>query len=153
MHSHSAWQPQLERLDATVMTCGLMMKQRDSSEAIMSASCLRVVSSAPSALQEVPFAASRPGGCLPSLADYPFKPPTLTFATKLYHPNVSAAGGIRLDILKGWSPALTISKVLLSVCSLLCVPNPGAFTLPLGNSRHADDLACQPEPAQLSTTR
>ena len=24
-----------------------------------------------------------------------------------------------------WSPALTISKVLLSICSLLCDPNPG----------------------------
>ncbi|GJD09268.1 Ubiquitin-conjugating enzyme E2 E3 [Galdieria sulphuraria] len=40
--------------------------------------------------------------------DYPFKPPKVVF-----------------HILKdNWSPALTVSKVLLSVCSLLTDPNP-----------------------------
>lgn len=54
---------------------------------------------------------------------YPLCPPIVKFLTKVFHPNVSRHGDVGIDSLQhNWSLALTISKVLISVQSLLTDP-------------------------------
>jgi len=60
--------------------------------------------------------------------DYPFKPPTLNFQTKIYHPNVSNddKGSMCLGMLRSdtWKPPNRISAVLKLARDLLIAPQP-----------------------------
>eukprot|EP01069_Polyplicarium_translucidae_P004254 Polyplicarium_translucidae@DN2535_c0_g1_i2.p1 len=59
--------------------------------------------------------------------DYPNKPPTVRFVTRVFHPNVYMDGSICLDILQHrWSPIYDISAILTSIQSLLTDPNPNS---------------------------
>jgi ubiquitin-protein ligase len=51
------------------------------------------------------------------------RPPVVRFITRIFHPNISRHGDVGLDsIHHNWSLALTISKVLISIQSLLTDP-------------------------------
>lgn len=64
-------------------------------------------------------------------------PPIVRFLTKIVHPNVSRHGDVGIDIIQhNWSLALTISKLLLSVQSLLTDP----FTEVYCRALHANQL-------------
>ncbi|KAM7042361.1 ubiquitin-conjugating enzyme E2 B isoform 1-T1 [Acridotheres tristis] len=48
--------------------------------------------------------------------EYPNKPPTVRFLSKMFHPNVYADGSICLDILQNrWSPTYDVSSILTSI--------------------------------------
>ncbi|CAN6558849.1 unnamed protein product [Malus baccata var. baccata] len=58
-------------------------------------------------------------------SDYPFKPPKVVFTTRIYHCNVDSNGNLSMEMLKdSWSPALTITKLLLAIRSIFTRPDP-----------------------------
>ncbi|XLT36409.1 hypothetical protein HN873_067701, partial [Arachis hypogaea] len=55
----------------------------------------------------------------------------LSIQTRIYHCNVGTDGHVSLGMLKdGWSPTLTITKVLTAIRSLLTNPDPYNAVVP-----------------------
>lgn len=83
---------------------------------------------------------------------YPMVPPTIKFLTRIFHPNVSRHGDIGLDVLlHNWSLALTLSKILLSIQSLLTDPSPDACMEPEIGRLYLEDRAVYDCMAQMWT--
>ncbi|XP_074640548.1 putative ubiquitin-conjugating enzyme E2 7 isoform X2 [Tubulanus polymorphus] len=69
--------------------------------------------------------------------EYPYKPPKMTFVSKIWHPNVHSDGTVCISILhepgedkygyerasERWLPVHTVESILLSVISMLSDPN------------------------------
>ena len=57
-------------------------------------------------------------------ANYPQAPPKGYFETKIFHPNVAAAGDICVNVLKrDWKPDMGLRHVLMVIRCLLIEPN------------------------------
>ncbi|XP_004294997.1 PREDICTED: constitutive photomorphogenesis protein 10-like isoform 2 [Fragaria vesca subsp. vesca] len=86
--------------------------------------------------------------------EYPFKPPEIVFRTRVFHCNVDSSGNVSLEIIKdGWSPARTITKVLLAIRSILTKPDPYNPLVPSIAHLYLADKAKHDELASEWTTR
>ncbi|KAG9122510.1 hypothetical protein FRC07_001069 [Ceratobasidium sp. 392] len=57
--------------------------------------------------------------------EYPFKPPVVTFSTKIYHPGINEEGHICLPMLRDeWKPAVSMSTVLTTISEKVNNPSP-----------------------------
>jgi len=59
-------------------------------------------------------------------AEYPFKPPKVTFKTKIYHPNIDEKGQVCLPIIspENWKPATKTDQVIQALIALINDPEP-----------------------------
>ena len=59
--------------------------------------------------------------------EYPFRPPVITFQTKIFHVNIHYGYKICCEsfgpLYDEWSPDLTIDKILIEIINLLKYPN------------------------------
>lgn len=74
-------------------------------------------------------------------SNYPFKPPSVQFITKVWNPSITEKGEICLDLLQNWKPMIQVPQLLVALQSLLQEPSAdGAL-----NSEAAEQLKKDPE--------
>ncbi|KAJ3011976.1 ubiquitin-conjugating enzyme E2 S [Thoreauomyces humboldtii] len=86
-------------------------------------------------------------------ADFPDSPPTGTFLTKIFHPNVSRTGEICVNVLKKeWKKELGIGDILMTVKCLLIDPNPESALNEEAGRLLLEDYASYAKHAKLMTS-
>ena len=87
-------------------------------------------------------------------SDYPLAPPSVQFATKVFHPNVHfRTGDVCLDILKKeWSPAWGIQAACRAILALLSDPDAESpLNCDAGNMLRGKDRLCYESTARMYT--
>lgn len=56
-------------------------------------------------------------------AQYPFKPPTITFECKIFHPSVKDGEICNAIIAENWGPTLNVKHCMTTIYSMLATPD------------------------------
>lgn len=87
---------------------------------------------------------------------YPVHPPTIHFATRIFHPNVHwRTGEVCLDVLQNqWSPAWTLQSACTAILALLDAPEPDSpLNVDAANLLRTGDGVAYTSVCQLYTRR
>ena len=86
-------------------------------------------------------------------SDYPVKPPTMKFCTKIYHPNIHEDGDVCIKLIQElWAPSVMMKRLLEDLCHLLANPEAGKLVAnPNASVQLAQDKAAFEETARQYT--